>query len=360
MCNCIDKERGREYWIDFAKFIGILAIVYGHTIQDGITNKYVYSFHVPLFFLLQGVIFSVTHASNKNFLQYLKRKAYTLLLPYYCFAIISTIAIYIASLFISIPEADIFSSFKDVVINTLIGDCESNSPLWFLPCSFVLSIIGYSIIALANKNKKYKVIILIVAAAIGCILLYVTEEFTNIRFLPWKIDGAIHMLPVFLAGYALNEFGILIKLAKLPIWLRAIISIILLSIGALLGIVNDNAGYLGNYYGNIWIMYLSALLTSIGICLMVQLFPKMKVISYVGQHTLSILLMHKFPILVFQKAIPYTKSLLSKQSVWLGIIVTVISISLCCLVELIIDRICPFIIGKYPKKRKSKCFQGNN
>ena len=44
------EQNNRVAWIDIAKFLGIVAIVYAHAITEGIVNKYLYSFHVPLFF----------------------------------------------------------------------------------------------------------------------------------------------------------------------------------------------------------------------------------------------------------------------------------------------------------------------
>lgn len=60
----------RAIWVDYAKAIGIILVVYGHVIR-GIynsdipldigfyetSNNIVYSFHMPLFFFLAGIYF---------------------------------------------------------------------------------------------------------------------------------------------------------------------------------------------------------------------------------------------------------------------------------------------------------------
>lgn len=48
----------RLEYIDFLKAVGILAVIWGHiyTRNDAI-YQFVYSFHVPLFFVLSGVFF---------------------------------------------------------------------------------------------------------------------------------------------------------------------------------------------------------------------------------------------------------------------------------------------------------------
>lgn len=49
----------RTIWVDIAKSVGIFAIVLGHTLRGGMLQKYLYSFHVPLFFFLIGAVFNV-------------------------------------------------------------------------------------------------------------------------------------------------------------------------------------------------------------------------------------------------------------------------------------------------------------
>lgn len=347
------KKSDRVYWIDLAKFIGIAAIVYGHTIQEGYTCKYVYSFHVPLFFFLQGIVFSLSNGEKKPFGQYVKGKAYTLLLPYYAFAIISSVVIFLASRFIAVPEADIFSSVKDLLRNITIGDCDANRPLWFLPCSFVLSILSYTVINLTDRFKKtiYKKWALAAVAVLGGAALYVTEEYTSIKFLPWKLDTAIHMLPFFIAGYALYEYGWIKRIERLTNRIKLLAAALLIIVGALLGLYNGDANYLGNYYGNIIIFFASAFASCAGWCLLVMGMPEIRILSYTGKSTLSILLMHKFPVLFFQKVLPITKDLLDRQSVPVAVLVTLTAIALCCIAQSILERLCPFLIGKYRSKK---------
>lgn len=65
-------ERERNLWVDYAKGIGILLVVYGHVVRGlinaGILTEHlsfhllvdslIYSFHMPLFFFLSGLFFS--------------------------------------------------------------------------------------------------------------------------------------------------------------------------------------------------------------------------------------------------------------------------------------------------------------
>ena len=76
--------------IDVAKGIGILCIVLGHIVPNSYVARWLYAFHVPLFFLLSGFTYSLKEDKKAFYLNKAKR----LLLPYLIFAVIS-IAIYI-------------------------------------------------------------------------------------------------------------------------------------------------------------------------------------------------------------------------------------------------------------------------
>ena len=56
-------KKDRIVWVDILRGISMLLIVYGHIIIhcDKLSplNKYIMSFHVPIFFLISGFIFSV-------------------------------------------------------------------------------------------------------------------------------------------------------------------------------------------------------------------------------------------------------------------------------------------------------------
>lgn len=45
------------YWIDFAKTIGLLLMILGHgNMVNDEFRCYIYSFHMPLFFIISGLL----------------------------------------------------------------------------------------------------------------------------------------------------------------------------------------------------------------------------------------------------------------------------------------------------------------
>lgn len=78
-------QKSRIDWLDFAKGIGILCVVFGHTQIPYISEYLIRPFHVPLFFFLSGFCFAV---KKYNFKEFLSKKIKSLLMPYIFFSLI--------------------------------------------------------------------------------------------------------------------------------------------------------------------------------------------------------------------------------------------------------------------------------
>lgn len=76
-------EKKRDATIDIAKGIGIYLVCLGHTTSNEVVLKWLYSFHMPLFFFLSGIF----HSQSENYFIFFKKKVRALLVPYLFFAI---------------------------------------------------------------------------------------------------------------------------------------------------------------------------------------------------------------------------------------------------------------------------------
>lgn len=67
------KELNKEriIWIDYAKAIAMLFVIFGHVDSGNYLTNWIYSFHMPLFFLLSGITLKVYRGGGANmFLSY--------------------------------------------------------------------------------------------------------------------------------------------------------------------------------------------------------------------------------------------------------------------------------------------------
>ena len=79
-----DNNPVRQEFIDVAKGIGIISVVFAHL---GLATRYLYLFHMPLFFFLSGMVFK-PQTNQTNQTNFILSKVKSLLIPYFFFLII--------------------------------------------------------------------------------------------------------------------------------------------------------------------------------------------------------------------------------------------------------------------------------
>lgn len=147
----------RIEWIDICKGLGMILVVLGHTGLSKISQvayDWIYSFHMPLFYLLSGLCFN--NDKYRKFNIYIKRRLKTLILPFF---ILNTV-IFIWGYYTQIPNLSInktdlltgvsalyfvrvlfISEFWSFILRKSIPD-----ELLFFLSVIALSIIGHNLI----------------------------------------------------------------------------------------------------------------------------------------------------------------------------------------------------------------------
>ena len=352
--NICNNQKNRIDAIDVAKGIGILCIVFGHAAPDSVLRYILYSFHVPLFFVLSGL----TYNNKKNKKSFLVGKIRRLLIPYYIFAIISILIYFIMAKIILLPgDTRIIPNLIGMVYaNSNSGYMTWNRPLWFLPCLFITSIIielfENLLQYLGDKSsEKFRWIFLLFAWGIGIAL---NDDGTS-YYLPFHLESAI-----FLSGFF--EFGIIlatveakngliekIKAQKIDNWV--LLAFALICVGFLACDFNGTTDIRIHRFGNFPVcLILSSLTFSLVMLIASIKFEGIKWLSYVGRSSLAIMLMHKFPILFFQEIVPVVKVFLKNTNSFLGGMcafgVTMVTVVMCLIAEKIIDALFPWMLGK--------------
>lgn len=119
----------RISYIDMAKGIGILLVVFGHF---GFASEslltWIMSFHMPLFFILSGMLLYHTNASSQSMSIFFKKKVRTILIPYFSFSILSILFSVI------LDFANLGSYLQNALVQTI--SFYGISVLWFLPALF--------------------------------------------------------------------------------------------------------------------------------------------------------------------------------------------------------------------------------
>ena len=146
-------EKRIEY-IDIAKGIGILLVVIGHIVYGnnypiphaGRISNFIYSFHMPLFFIISGLcIKDDKRLDNKTVTSLLR--AY--IIPYVAWSVVYLIGFQIISMVLKLPS--VFSLNDNKFVHA-ISNCGL-APLWFLLALFISEII---VIAIKPYVKKMR------------------------------------------------------------------------------------------------------------------------------------------------------------------------------------------------------------
>lgn len=281
----ITPKKRIEY-IDIAKGIGMILVVIGHCINDKtFPGTWIYSFHMPLFFVLSGLCFS--DKKYPTFLPFLWKKVRTLLLPCFYFSLLITI--------LSTLTYGGFT-FTNLIFEGFPG------ALWFVFILF-LAEIAYYFIQKNSKTNIYLIIYLIISLFFS---LIIGKNFN----LPYCICSTFIAIFYYGLGHLSKMIFSPATIAKTN---KILLSFLLLCIpGIIVLTTNHTLNLRKNYIPTPEILYvLLSLLETLGL-LIISTFKFKRyirnIILYIGNNTLIILSLHIFFI---QFSAQYIKPLLS-------------------------------------------------
>ena len=156
----------RVNWVDNAKGIGILLVILGHLPWiNGDMHHCIFSFHMPLFFIITG-FFLTRSIERESFGVMLTKKFKSLVVPFLIFGVIS--ATYSWSLrYLGLSDGTAYS-FKYILADALFV-CEENFGPWFLICLFFSSVFAWLIFKYVSE---YSVGVSLLVSAAGFVLIF--------------------------------------------------------------------------------------------------------------------------------------------------------------------------------------------
>ena len=241
-------QTDRIHWIDIARGIGVIFIIYAHMLGSHDYRYLFYSFHIPLFFFLSGVVYS--HKKYVNFFTFLKRSAKGLLIPYFIFAFICFCLWVIGLKTDNLFSPEIIKQFLSIFYaNSNNGLMIFNNILWFLPTLFVTRIL-FAFIARLSVKTKVLVFVLILFSVFG----YLFSIFAANIKLPFGAETAFSAIAFYGAGFLWNQSE---KAKRLLSKYKYFLFVLLLIIGAFISTIDFNTygqqidmrlSHLNNYY----------------------------------------------------------------------------------------------------------------
>lgn len=180
-----EQNNNRIQWVDSLKGFTIFCVTLGHLNMCPPVEKYIYSFHMFLFFFLSGYLFKVDRPTK----DIVRKRINRILIPFIAWNIISAVAGYI------LKERDVWNFIEELFV--LKGNLTYNAPIWFLLVLFITEIF-----VLFLRLYKYKWVAIL--TIIICCGLWVAFGHTWVL---WKLNLVPMAMCFFLFGY-LSKFHI--------------------------------------------------------------------------------------------------------------------------------------------------------
>lgn len=329
----VKNERRVEY-IDIAKAIGIYLVILGHAVSsDTVVKNVVYSFHMPLFFILSGMVIRKKDDYRlKAWINIVKKKFFTLIIPYIVWGCIYSAFSFKNLFFIAYGTRE-----------TLIF-ADSLTSLWFLPTLFISGILAEFVISISRNTKWIPAIV-----AVGMFTVAVLLPDLGKFGYPWGVNIGVMATAFILFGYTVKDFISEVMCNKnLLKFATLVLCMAVFYIGVRYS--NSEVGYvlMGNaVYGNPLVFALNALSGSLVVIILSTLVSALSFyktpLLYAGKNTLGIFVVHK-PIVEF---IRYNiEGFGIEYNFVMAIAVSAITLVISCIVVKIISCFIPALLGK--------------
>lgn len=367
------RAASRIEYIDVARILGIALMYYGHVIESSmklgsetaaIHYKFIYSFHMPLFFILSGYLAS-RQAGHESWTWFLKKQTYSRLLPYALFSILLLVpTFFIPSHSVGLDLSSSTGYIRGLFSTFIGGFPVFNIPTWFLVCIFVVELFHF--VCQRSVLKTISPLALsILMYVIGTVAAWYATWLNPLKLLSQRefIFPYLMVLEA-LTGYAFYLFGLSLRSTR---WFERLnnvgsqFGLALLSLAIVYLTYDLNQGMfilaaydavimVGSSHGNPILFPLTAIAGSLTIISLGLLLRRSKTLRFLGANTLVIFALNG----VFYH---FTNDPLARlASPWIhnsdtmtlcyGVIVTITSLLLTIPALIVLNKYVPQLVGK--------------
>lgn len=228
----------RIAWADITKGIGIILVIVAHCMNiNEWPFQFIYTFHMPLFFILSGWFFD----EKCKFRELIKKRVRSLIIPYIIFFIIGFLAT------ICITQWRNELTLSGIISDLWLADPNTvhNSSIWFLMCMFWTQIFFWLICRLPMLLQVVTYFILYAAG-----ILYSVFRFDVLGYgrLPLDLDVVPVAIIFFAVGFYIKKYCLL-KLFENK-FSMVIITIISIFLSIICFAINGYSNLHGLKFGN--------------------------------------------------------------------------------------------------------------
>ncbi len=300
----LNSKKKKENYISTAKSIGIILMVLGHVGMSDFCIRYIYMFHMPLFFFCSGYFFKEP-SSISDLKSYVLRRINRLYMPYVKWSVLFMIfhnmfyqiGLYDRNGFCRYDNIELCNRFLHLV-TSMNGHEQLLDPFWFLKqlllSSILICILSYLLKAISFYHRVIILFLIIVCLTVVC-------KYYKLG-LPifWDLSIIFLSAVFFLMGHIYRA------VERKNLYRCDILFLSIFLLGVVVFIYDKSLDMLWYNSWSVLVYIFSAPLGVFGtICVafLLEQYPIKKIFYYIGNHTMSILTFHllSFKLVTFIK-----------------------------------------------------------
>ena len=316
----MEKQKNRIEWIDVAKGIAIVAMVLGHTGIPEIGRKFIWAFHMPIFFIISGLLYNGD--KNKKVAPFLFKRIQTLVVPFLFFSCVTVLGSRLTE--------------NPINITSLLLNGWGGFALWFVQVLFVTELL-YCLITPPSGLLTNKLLWSIIVLCFYLCGFFLYKR--SIRF-PWSMDVVLWAITFYSIGNTFKEWFLSIHF-NVPVTLIFLACLILSSwLLPRTDMCSNNQGiFLLNtcqaVFGAITIFSIAKIICRYNIASALRVF-----LDWAGKNTFLIMGLSQLIIMILNDnlftGLPWYYTILKHLVLW----------GLLWLISLLMNNYLPFFVGK--------------
>jgi acyltransferase len=356
--------------IDVARFYAMALVFYGHFIERimmlknpaaAAQYKFIYSFHMMLFFVLAGCVARESDLEF-GFGKYLKYKFLSRLLPFLFFtAIFMILPVFFSGDFGNLQLPSVKGYIYGLMM-TVFGLPVFCIPSWFILMIFSVELVHYGAFRFL-KSSNLKILI-------GALLFYVAGYWLNLEFdivnlMKRRLVGYNYLfIHEAITMYAFYLLGVYLRRKKFlmdKVSPKSVIPGVIITFLIVLFTYNLNNGPFNfNYFNSVVIVFsshgsfiwfpITAVVGSFFILFLAKITPSQKTILLIGQNTLLLMCLNGifYHYINFRVAKWVVTNLSGSFLTILGVgcVMTVASLAVCIPLIYLFNKFVPQLVGK--------------
>lgn len=281
----------RKAWLDACRGIAMIFVLLGH--NDPPFIRFIYGFHIPLFYIISGYLFK-SDDNLPSFKEMLGKVIKRYIMPYYVLAYLNLL-LHVILLIVSTGTHPDTARLMEYIRGAAIADIDTMprcGPLWFL---FSIGLAQLVFWAIRKINKMWLRIVVLLGGSAVWYFLSTENGAKDALVLPFSLHTVWTGVIFLEVGYIIRRYELIERISNTTALRKIIVFVLSFAAGTVGIIFNPVNPRVDISYGNIGSVILM-LIGSIGIsyalmCAM-SLIKNEKVLApfaYVGRHTIFLM-----------------------------------------------------------------------